>query len=71
MGGSAKGSSKEGRGKRGRWEGTHDAWGEGFTSKLSEALCDSGLSHGGSGQEGKRMEGGRRCMSSLWAVKRQ
>lgn len=45
MGGSAKGWSKKGRGRRGRWEGTPEAWGKaGFTSKLSETLHDSGPS---------------------------
>lgn len=43
MGGNAKGWLKEGRGRRGRWEGTVEAWVEGgFTSKWSERLCDSG-----------------------------
>lgn len=47
MGGSAKGLSKEGRRRRGRWEGTPEAGGEGgFTSKSSET-CDSDSSQGG------------------------
>lgn len=37
---------KEKNKNRGRWEGTREALGEGFTSKRSETVRDSGSSHG-------------------------
>lgn len=64
VGGSAKGQSTKERGKRGSWEGTQEALGEGFTSKSSETFV--WFSPQSSGEVGKRAKGcreGRQSMS--------
>lgn len=61
--GQSRGEEEE----EGGWEGTAEAWvgggREGFTSKWSERLYDSGPCQGAIGQKGKGMEMRRRRSS--------